>query len=88
MYQFGSDLFTYSKCRFVAEASDLGIGPGEVVRQFEIKSSQTSAVVQFELDERVVDAEGDVTHWIYSSRGADQFGNDWDKLFTTTIFND
>jgi hypothetical protein len=84
MRQFSSNDFTYRQGKFIAEASDLQLPPGAAVREFEIRSAKTGAVVRFELAEVERDREGDVQYWIYMSEHLPiRQGR-----VTATIFND
>jgi hypothetical protein len=84
MRQFSSNDFSYNKGLFTADASDLQLPPGAVMREFEIRSERTGKVMRFVHSSNLQDAEGEVWAFCYTGQ------NDVPKYkrVIASIFND
>jgi hypothetical protein len=69
---FSTDLFTYTgrDKRFVADASDLSLKPGQVLQKLTLQSSRTGNLMDFQLSSTNTQGNGEdeeVVSWTYTN---------------------
>lgn len=82
MRRVDSTIFNTKTGNFVADASDLGLAPGVVVKEFEMET--LGQIARFKLVDQFNDIDGDVMYWRYEAeRLPGRVGN-----MVAVIYND